>query len=83
MWAHGLIVSAQEHHHMGDRSCLEHCLDNVQADSAGNGVVIGVVNVVVPVSYLPETLELKNSFYTTSIDSHHDPGQILTTIKRE
>jgi hypothetical protein len=86
MWFHGSVVFSQ--HNMGDMdmgsmgsSCLQHCLDAVRASDADDGLV--VVGLSVP-DIKPHAQVLQTSYvWSPSIDSHHDPSRILTTIKRE
>lgn len=87
MWLHGGVVFAQEGMDGMDMSsmgssCLQHCLDAVHVDEADDGLTqtsitlpivapIGVRSCYVFFAWLP------------SVDSHHDPSRVLTTIKRE
>ncbi len=62
-------------------SCLPHCLDAVYVDEADDGLV--AFDVSVP-EFEPLIQTIQTSFvWSPSVDSHHDPSQILTVQKRE
>ena len=86
MWVHGGNVHVQQMDGMDmddmGSSCLEHCLRAVQAEEAGGGLVPMVPAMTLSAS-VERVVPRSRSWTNVHVDSHHDPGRILTTIKRE
>lgn len=89
VWMHGVLPVAVSAHDMksdmGMPSCLSHCLATIHADSTHNVTTPSVFHFVVSESSDAITFSSSStsSPLSTSTTSHHDPWQILTTIRRE
>ncbi|TAL49770.1 hypothetical protein EPN81_04720 [Patescibacteria group bacterium] len=86
MWLHGGVAFAQGQMSEMDMSsmgtsCLQHCLDAVHVDE-GNDVLI-VMGLFIP-EFSPTVEGVRaEKIWLPCVESHHDPGQILTIQKRE
>jgi hypothetical protein len=84
MWLHGGVLSSDmsmmDMDSMG-ATCLEHCLDAVHVDTIDHGQTNTVIEISPSVELVTTIIQVDS--WSPHIESHHDPGQILTTIKRE
>lgn len=83
MWLHGVVVMPSSDHVMAAPSCLEYCLSSVHTDSADEALVGTAATFPNLITQNWGQIRITNFSLTLSVDSHHDPSQILTTIKRE
>lgn len=83
MWLHGVIAMPSSDHVMAAESCLEYCLSSVHTDSADEA--LAGIAVTFPASEIQQWGQVRDRAFSwaPSVESHHDPSQILTTIKRE
>ena len=70
-------------HVMAAPSCLEYCLSSVHTDSADDA--LAGTAITFPSSEIQQWGQVGtwDFSWAPSAESHHDPSQILTTIKRE
>lgn len=86
MWLHGVLAMPLSDHDMGDRmspSCLEHCLSALHLGVSDDGIWVDATGVVEHPVRMESILPGGAFIRMVSVESHHDPSQILTTIKRE
>lgn len=83
MWLHGVVEMPSSDHVMAASSCLEYCLSSVHTDTADDALVGTAATFPIPVTENWGQVGLWAFSWTPSVDSHHDPSRILTTIKRE
>ncbi|MCR4314684.1 MAG: hypothetical protein NUV84_05605 [Candidatus Uhrbacteria bacterium] len=83
MWLHGVVVMPSSEHVMAAPSCLEYCLSSVHTDTADEALVGTAATFPSPVIEHWGQVWIVDFSWAPSVDSHHDPSRILTTIKRE
>jgi len=85
MWLHGVLLMPLNEHNMTHPtpSCLVSCLSGLHVNDADDGVVVSVAGVLESPIYEDSVQPFVSSTYATRIESFYDPGQILTTQKRE
>lgn len=79
-----MVPISSDDHGMMERTCLEHCLASFHLGTVDDGGVVSVGMMFAPPLVLDELARtLQSESVQVFHESHHDPGRILTTIKRE
>ncbi|PJE76667.1 hypothetical protein COV05_03240 [Candidatus Uhrbacteria bacterium CG10_big_fil_rev_8_21_14_0_10_48_16] len=84
IWIQGMVPDVHGDHGMMDQNCLEHCLSSFHLGTVDDGIVVSIAYLAVESSVREERYRIQDEVtQERDFASHHDPGRILTTIKRE
>lgn len=84
MWLHGSVSMFVGEHPMEGPSCFEQCLSSLHLNTADEGLVVSGAMAAFPSRTDEREIDpVATASVRTAGESHHDPGRLLTIIKRE